>query len=292
MLEALAAAIARATDEWGTHETAVAGLTLLRADGERSPNLVLYNPALCAVVQGRKWTDFGERRVDCGPGEAILVGVQTLGVGRVVEASPERPYLGFVIELDLSTLRAVLEETGLPPASTGEPRGIFPIDLDGPLADGALRLVRLLETPAAVPILRPLIMRELAYWLLTGPHGDELQRIALASAPTRAVVDTLHLLRERFAEPIRVEELARAANLSPSAFHERFKALTATTPLQYQKALRLHEARRLMVATEASVETVAAQVGYESASQFSREYARTFGAPPRKDAARFLSQRD
>ena len=146
------------------------------------------------------------------------------------------------------------------------------------------RSVRLLDTPKAIPTLYPVIMREICYWLLTGPHGGDVARITLANSPSQRVISAMHSLRSRFREPIRIEELAAIARMSPSAFHRQFKALTASTPLQYQKQLRLLEARRLMISSAVNVEAAAFQVGYESPSQFSREYARTFGAPPKRDA--------
>ena len=289
MLGSLVEAVARATEGGGERTafpTAVEGLTLLRADRERSPNLVLYRPSLCVVVQGAKRTAFGELRFDCDAGGALFVGIATAALGRIVQASPTEPYLGLVIELDMATLREVLEEVDVPSAPDDAVRaGVFRVEFEGALADCARRMVSLLDTPRAIPTLAPAIMREIGYWLLTGPHGGEVCRMARLNGPTRAIVDALRILRERFAEPLRVEELARAANMSPSAFHLRFRALTATSPLQYQKSLRLHEARRLLMASEANVETAAFRVGYESPSQFSREYARTFGLPPRRDTA-------
>ena len=290
MLETLVEAVARATAgeaaEGTAYPTAVEGLTLLRADGERSPGLVLYRPCLCVVLQGAKRTAFGDLYLECGPGDAVLVGIATPALGRVVRASPDAPYLGLVIELDLAILREVLEGIDAPaPTDDGTmTAGVFPVRFDGPLVDCARRMVGLLDTPQAIPTLAPAIMREVCYWLLTGPQGGEVCRVARLGGPARAIVDALRTLRERFAEPLRVEELARAAHMSPSAFHLRFRALTATSPLQYQKGLRLHEARRLLMGGEANVETAAFRVGYESPSQFSREYARTFGLPPRRDA--------
>jgi AraC-type DNA-binding domain-containing proteins len=143
--------------------------------------------------------------------------------------------------------------------------------------------VRLLDTPHAIPILAPMIKREICYWLLTGRHGNEVARVVLATSHVHKVVTAIHALRGQFTETVRIEELAAVAQMSPSAFHRQFKALTSMTPLQYQKQLRLLEARNLMVAGIANAEAAAYQVGYESASQFSREYSRMFGAPPRRD---------
>jgi len=295
MLKSLVEAVTRATDgmeESVTYTTVVEGVTLLRSDHERSPNLVIYRPALCVVLQGSKRTLFGDLDFLCLPGEAVLVGVATPGLGRVIQASLSEPYLGIVLEIDMATLREVLEEVEAPAPSDDVVRsGIFRVDFSAELADCALRLLRLADTPRAIPMLAPAIMREICYWLLTGPCAAEVCRLARLSGPTRAIVDSIRVLRERFAEPLRVEELARSANMSPSAFHLRFKALTATSPLQFQKQLRLHEARRLLIAGEANVEAAAFQVGYVSPSQFSREYSRTFWFPPRKDAVLAVASR-
>lgn len=287
MLNALAEAVTHYTD---AHEgsspfpTAVPGLTLLRSDQAKQPHYLVYKPALCIVVQGAKWAMFGDRRLDYRAGQALVVSVEMPALGTVCEASPSEPYLGVIIEFDLSAMREVRDSLETPPTGGGErSRGIFVTDFAGPLADCALRMVRLLDTPAAIPILYPALMREICYWLLSGPHGAEVMSMTLASSHTRCVLDAIHALRDRFSEPVRIEELASVARLSPSAFHRQFKSITSMTPLQYQKQLRLMEARRLMLAEEANVETAACQVGYESASQFSREYSRLFGLPPRRD---------
>ena len=263
----------------------IEGLSILRSDHEKPPNHVIFQPALCIVVQGAKWVMFGDRRFDYRAGQAVVVSVEMPLLGRVAEASPAEPYLGLILEFDPAILREVLEGLGSPPTIGEEPKpGLFVVDLDGPLTDCTLRMVRLIDTPDAVPVLRPLIMREICYWLLTGPHGGEVAAIALANTHPRSILRAIHALRDRFAEPIRVEELAGIARLSASTFHRQFKAITSMTPLQYQKRLRLLEARRLLMAGSANVEAAAFQVGYESPSQFSREYSRMFGAPPRRDA--------
>jgi transcriptional regulator GlxA family with amidase domain len=183
-------------------------------------------------------------------------------------------------------MRDVMATLDEPPQATGVvEHGVFVTDFGGPLAECALRMVRLLTTPRAVPALYPAIMREICYWLLTGPHGADVVAMTLANGHAQQVVDAIHLLRARFAEPVRIEDLARSAQMSSSAFHRTFKALTAMTPLQYQKRMRLLEARELMASEGINVETAAFQVGYQSPSQFSREYARMFGAPPKRDVS-------
>jgi AraC-like DNA-binding protein len=266
--------------------TAIEGLTILRSNHEKRPSHMIFKPALCIVVQGAKWTTFGNKRFEYRAGQALVVSIEMPAFGRVTEASPNEPYLGVIIEFDLAMMRDVIEGLDTrPTASVDVGCGVFVTDFEGPLADCALRMVRLLDTPKAISMLYPAIMREICYWLLTGPHGGEVAKMTLANSHPQRVIRAIHILRDRFAEPIRVDELASIAQMSPSAFHRQFKALTSMTPLQYQKQLRLLEARRLMVSNPVNVETAAFEVGYESPSQFSREYSRMFGTAPRRDVA-------
>ncbi len=265
--------------------TAIPGLAILRSNHPKPAKHMISKPMMCIVAQGAKWAMFGDSELKYSAGQALVVGVETPSIGRVIEASQGEPCLVLAFELDLAIMRSVAEGLDAPPKTSGEPgRGVFVTNFQGPLADCALRLARLLDTPEAIATLHPLIMREICYWLLTGPHGGDVARIALASSPTQPVISAMHNLRSSFRESIRIEELAAIAGISTSAFHRQFKALTSMTPLQYQKQLRLLEARRLMVSRSFNVEAAAFEVGYESASQFSREYARTFGAPPKQDA--------
>lgn len=290
MSDALVEAVTRYTeaqDGESPFVTAIDGLTILRSDHEQRLTHLIVRPALCLVVQGAKWAVFGEQRLDYRVGQALMVSVEMPVFGRVSAASPSEPYLGLIVELDLAIMREVLEGLDTPPAANAAASpGLYVTEIDGPLADCALRVVRLLGTPRAIPLLYPLVMREICYWLLTGPHGGEVAGLALANSHTRRLIDAIHALRDRFAEPVRIEDLARIAHMSASAFHRQFKLITSMTPLQYQKQLRLLEAHRLMVAGAANAETAAYQVGYKSPSQFSRDYARMFGAPPRRDMAR------
>ncbi|QUD87432.1 AraC family transcriptional regulator [Phenylobacterium montanum] len=265
----------------------------MRSDHPKPPNHMLSRPAICIVAQGAKWGTFGDNRLEYRAGQALVIGVETPSVGRVVEASPGEPCLVLAVELDLAIMRSVADGLEAPPKAAGEPnRGVFVTDFQGPLADCALRLVHLLEKPEAISTLYPGVMREICYWLLTGPHGGDLARLALRNSPSQRVIGALHDLRRRFRETVRIEELAEAAHMSASAFHRQFKALTSLTPLQYQKQLRLLEARRLMVARGFNAESAAFEVGYESPSQFSREYARMFGASPRRDLRRLQAMPD
>ena len=235
--------------------TAIDGMIIMRSDHPKPPSHLIQQPSVCVVAQGAKWAMFGGDRLEYRAGQALVIGVDTPSIGRVVEATPGEPCLVLAFALDLATLRSVAEELPAPPRPSGEPgRGVLVTNFAGPLADCALRLVRLLDTPEAIPALRPGIMREVCYWLLTGPQGGEIARLALAGSPARPVMDALGALRERFRRTIRIEELAAIARLSPSAFHRHFRALTGLAPLQYQKRLRLLEARRLMVTGSTNVE--------------------------------------
>jgi AraC-like DNA-binding protein len=289
MLKDLVKAVKRYTDAQAGDSpfaTTIEGVTILRSNHERRPDHRIHKPALCVVVQGAKWAIFGDKRFDYRAGQALVVSVEMPAFGRVAEANPTEPYLGVIIEFDLALMREVMEGLDVPPAPGRDAgSGVFVTDFGGPLTDCTLRMMRLLDTPKTIPILYPGIMREICYWLLTGPHGGEVMNMTLAHGHAQRVISAIHTLRARFAEPVRVEELAAIAQMSPSAFHRQFKAITSMTPLQYQKQLRLLEARRLIVADAANVETAAFEVGYESPSQFSREYSRMFGAPPRRDVS-------
>jgi AraC-like DNA-binding protein len=218
----------------------------------------------------------------------LVVSVEIPALGAVAEASPAKPFLGIILEFDLAIMREVMDSLHPLPILAGNvTQGVSLTGFDGPLSDCVLRLMRLLDTPQAIPVLYPAIMREICYWLLTGPHAGEIIRMTAAKNHPRTVLSAIHYLRDHFAERVSIEELASIAQMSSSAFHRQFKLITSMTPLQYQKQLRLLEARRLMLAEEANVEAAAFQVGYESPSQFSREYSRLFGMSPRRHVASF-----
>ncbi len=289
MPSALANALTRYLDvhagDEGVFATPIDGLVLMRKATGLLPSHAIYRPCLCVVVQGAKQVTFGNEALDYDELQCLIVSVDLPAIGRVTRGSAAEPYLAMVLEFDVQVMRAVMEELDSPPQPDG---GVGPAmfvhTMVAPLTECMLRLIRLLETPQAISVLYPSIMREVCFWLLTGANGGEVCKLALPNSHTRRIVDALHLLRDNFARPIRVEELAAAARMSRSSFHEHFKTLTSMTPLQYQKQLRLLEAWRLMTADGANVSSAAYRVGYESASQFSREYSRMFRAAPKRDA--------
>ncbi|MEY2152644.1 AraC family transcriptional regulator [Rhodanobacter sp. 115] len=269
----------------GPFATAVDGLYLMRATDATLPAPRIYRPALCIVAQGAKQVMLGESTFNYREGQALVIGLELPVLGRVVQASAEQPFLGLNLDLDVQVMRDVLAQLDPPPRPGPDASGVFVGHLGEALSDCVLRLLRLLDTPEAIPVIQPGIMREICYWLLTGPNAGEVCKIALPNGPTERIAGAIHQLREDITRAVRIDALAAAANMSPSTFHQHFKTLTSMTPLQYQKQLRLLEARRLMLAGEANASGAAYQVGYESASQFSREYARMFGTPPKRDVA-------
>ncbi|WP_145636805.1 AraC family transcriptional regulator [Rhizobium sp. ERR 1071] len=269
----------------GLFPTAIEGFNIVRSFQSMMPMRNIYRPSLCVVLEGAKELQFGDERLNYRSMECLVVSVGVPATGQIVAASEETPYVGVVIDFDVATVREVLEQLeALPPQPEVSGPCAFVAKVDQPLADCILRMVRLLATPKAIPILAPSIVREICYWLLSGPHGGEICKLALPESNIERVVRAVSVLHANFAETLRVEELAGIARMSPSSFHQHFKALTAMTPLQFQKQLRLLEARRLMATQAANVAEAAYKVGYESASQFSREYSRTFGVAPKQDA--------
>lgn len=269
------------------YSTAIEGFTILRSDRPKLPSHRLSRPALCITVQGAKWAIVGERRYEYRAGQALVVSVEMPARSAVSAASPTEPFLGIVIEFDLSILHEVAEQlhTRFGSEKIGKVSGVVVIDLSDQLLDCALRSVRLLKLPEAIPLLYPGIMREIYYWVLTAPGGEQLFRTLTNSGHEERLIAAIHALKDSFTEPVRIEKLAAIAGMSRATFHRQFKSVTAMSPLQYQKQLRLLESRRLMLSSSANVEAAAFQVGYESPSQFSREYTRMFGRSPRRDVS-------
>jgi len=284
---ALAAAIERFASEDGIHATAIDNLRFSRLSAPSAPMGGLQEPALCLIAQGSKRTLLGEEVYHYDATRYLLASVDLPITGQVIQATPEQPYLCFVLKLppaDIAALVTQAEEVSapLPPPS----RGIAVSQCDPELLDAALRLVRLLETPRDIPLLAPLIQREIHYRLLRSEQGGMLRHIGVAESQGHRVARAIGWLRQNFHQPLRIDHIARQVHMSPSALHHHFKAVTAMSPLQYQKQLRLQEARRLLLTEVVDAATAGHRVGYESPSQFSREYSRMFGAPPLRDVER------
>ena len=281
----LADVIGRHVSGSGVCTTAMAHVSLIRADQPSTPTPAVYEASLCLIAQGSKRVSIGEHSVVYDAARYLLVSVDLPLVGHVIDASPERPYLCCKIDLDPAMLADLMvEEGGAVPRTDLPVLGVYPADPD--LVDAACRLVRLLDRPQTIGALAPLIEREILYRLVTGPHGPMLRHVATAGSHLNQVSRAIAAIRRGFDRQIRIEEVAAEAGMSPSSLHAHFKAITRMTPLEYQKQLRLQEARRLMLVGGATAGTAGFAVGYESPSQFSREYRRLFGAPPRQDIER------
>ena len=292
----IAALIERFTRSDGAHSTAFEALSLYRFSRPSQPFHGIYQPAFCLIAQGRKLVMLGEELFSYDPTRFLLGSVDLPIVSQIVEATPQTPYLSLQLNINPGEIGAMLAELDLPdaPGAVAEAgvgarapaRGLSVGTVDAALVDAVIRLLRLLEQPQHVAALAPLAVREIYYRLLVGAQGAKLRRIAALGSETQGIGAALNWLKANYAKPFRVDEIAHRAHMSRSGFHLQFKAVTAMTPLQYQKQLRLQEARRLMLSESADAATACYRVGYESASQFSREYRRMFGESPRRDIAR------
>lgn len=272
----------------GHFQTPMAGVHFMRAFQEIPPMRRIYRPSLCVVLKGAKQILFGETTLIYKEMECLVVSVELPASGRMIGASPENPFVGLSIDFDVAMLKEVMQQLANPPrpAPASGPC-VFVGQVDAPLTECVLRLARMAMTPDAASILYPSVMREICYWLLTGPYGTEIAKLTLPDSHTDRVANAIYYLRDNFSQTLRVEQLAEVARMSLSSFHQHFRAMTSMTPVQYQKQLRLLEARRLMVSEAANVSEAAYQVGYESASQFSREYSRAFGVAPKQDVMNY-----
>lgn len=289
----LADRVARNTPTDGMHDCAIPGVSLIRFGNPSQPVPAVYEPSLCIVVQGRKQALLADEIYTYDALNYLVVSMTLPILGQVIEATPERPYLCLKFNIDTALINELQQQVPPPrkdaPAS---PRAMYLARTSAPLLDAVLRVIRLLDTPDEVPVLAPLALREIHYRVLTGELGHRLRELCVIDSQSQRISRAIELLKRRFHEPLRIEELASAAHMSTSALHHRFKAVTAMSPLQFQKQLRLQESRRLMLLEGIDAASAAHRVGYESPSQFTREYRRLFGAPPRQEveAARLATR--
>jgi AraC-like DNA-binding protein len=277
----LADLITRHTSGDGIHPTGISALEFGRSSAVATSLCRINEPMLAIVVQGKKAALLGEETHRYDAGQYLVISVDLPLSGFVTEATPDRPYLGFRLNLDPCQLGDMISQT--PDRKEASVRALFVNNADAPLLDCALRLTRLLDTPQDIPVLAPMVMREIYYRLLTGEQGEAVRQIATSGSNMQRIAQVIQHMKIEFTKPLRIEDLADRAKMSPSSFHAHFKAITTMSPLQYQKQLRLLEARRLMLTEPVNAVMAAEQVGYESSSQFNREYARMFGEPPIRD---------
>ena len=288
--EELVERIARAMREDGTTQP-FQGLHLYRRS---SPLQLLHGvsePSVAVIAQGSKEVLLGENRYRYGPSQYLLATVELPTIRRVLEASKERPYLSLRLELASSLVGEVLVEAGhTSPPGPADVRAIAVSPLDVPLLDAFVRLTRLLDAPAEAPVLLPLITREIIYRLLMGEQGGRLRHLALLGGYTPHIARAVQRLRQDFDQPLRIEQMARELGMSVSGLRQHFKAVTALSPSQFQKQLRLQEARRLMLGEDLDAASAAYRVGYHDASHFNREYKSLFGVPPMRDVQRLREE--
>ncbi len=277
-------------DAHGVATTPVPGVVVLR---ETAPSLLQYaisKPLVALVLQGNKRVSMGERSYDFGAGESLLISNDVPTVSQITRASQAMPYYSLVVELDTALIAGLAGEIGAVPLAVQEPVRVEPTEAE--VADTALRLLRLLDRPRHLAVLGPALLRELHFWLLTGRHGGAIRALGVAGSHAQRIGRAVAILREKYAQPVRIETLADAAGMSVSAFHVHFRRITSLTPLQFQKQLRLIEARRRMLYEGVSISRAADAVGYESVPQFTREYARLFGLPPGRSIRQVRTQTD
>jgi AraC-like DNA-binding protein len=265
-----------------TFVSPLSGLRLLGHPVRTEFEATLYEPVVCVVLRGRKETTFGEHTFDVGAGDCLLVSHDLPVVSRIVEA----PYLALLVDVNLDTLRSLYDELGSAALDKTEARALEVHAAPSPLLDALGRYVAVAESSMDAKVLGPMLAKEVHYRLLTAPFGGMLRSLIRYDSSASAVANAIAQIRQRFRESLVVADLARDIGMSVSAFHRQFKAVTASSPLQYQKDLRLLEARRMLSMGTVSVSTAAYDVGYESPNQFSREYARKFGRSPKNDVAK------
>lgn len=259
------------------------GIYVLRHDAPTQFEASLYRPIVCLILQGGKETTLGDRRFEVAAGHCVVVSHDVPVLARICEASPEFPYLALIIELDLEVLRGLHDRVGGASAAVAPSCCMAVAPVDDATRDVIGRYLDLSADPVAARVLLPLLQQELHFRLLMSPSGTMLRALLQDDSHASHIAQAIHLLRDGFRERLTVADLARRVGMSASAFHKHFKLVTTTTPLQYQKDLRLMEAQHLLRSRGRSVSTAAFEVGYESASQFSREYARKFGWPPSRE---------
>ena len=291
MADTLLAAVRRYVEAYadpaGLAQTPVPGLTTIRSTAPGGLVHAISRPLVCLVLQGSKQVAMGSQTFAFGAGDSLLITADVPTVSQITRASVDAPYLSLVLDLDLAVIADLVVEMGAVPAADGAPVRVEPTDAE--VITAALRLMHLLDRPASVPVLQAQVVREMHYWLLAGRHGAAIRHLSWPDGHVRSVARAVAVLRAEFAKPLPVGRLAAVAGMSPSSFHQHFRAVTSLSPLQFQKQLRLIEARQLMTSEGVSAGAAAFAVGYKSASQFTREYRRMFGLPPAREREAVMS---
>jgi len=288
-LAALRSAVQRHSSRDQSVNTAIPELHLSYFSAPTELTSLVYDPCLCIIAQGAKEVLLSGDSYRLDPAQFLLVSVDLPVDARVIEASSTKPYIGLRISLEARVVGELLADGSAVSSPGPTERGLAVTPVEPQLLNAVTRLVDLLDAPGDIRPLAPLVLREITHRVLTGPQGLRLRQITLSGAPAHRIARAIRWLKDHFSDPMRIEALADQVGMSTSSFHLHFKHVTAMTPLQYQKRMRLQEARYLMLTEKLEAADAAFRVGYESSSQFSREYRRMFGAPPRQDVASVLS---
>jgi len=268
-------------DDFGIAQTSVPGLSLIRATSPSELQYAINRPLVAIVVQGNKRVTMGSETFDFGAGDSLLIAADVPTVSQITRANVGVPYYSLVFELDPAVIEPLAMEMRVVQASVGGPVRVDPTEAE--VAEAAMRLLRVLDRPAALSVLQEQLVRELHFWLLAGRHGSAIRSLGVTDSHAQRIGKAVALIRESYAQPLGVERLAEVAGMSVSSFHQHFRAITSLSPLQFQKQLRLIEARRMMLSEGQPVSNAAYSVGYESVPQFTREYGRLFGVSPVRD---------
>jgi AraC-like DNA-binding protein len=269
--------------EPGRYPTAIEGFMIARRHDAKELENCVYKPLVAVVIQGSKRYVIGSEEYRYGENHCLVIGVDIPSANHVLVASPEKPFLAVTLDLDKYLITQLAAE--IPPSSrfeNGSYKGVAVAEVDPDVLDAFLRLVELLDKPEQIPVLAPMIIREIHYRLLIGPQGERLRMINTLGTQSNQITKSITWLRENYKEALQVDELARKANMATSTFHRHFRQVTTLSPLQFQKRLRLYEAQRLMLTENEDATIAALAVGYESPTQFNREYKRMFGEPPHR----------
>jgi AraC-like DNA-binding protein len=279
--------IERYSQQDGVHPTVIPSLSLIRESMVTEPIARVNETSFCMILQGEKEVWLAEERFRYGPAHYILASADLPVTGQVIKASSESPYLALKLEFTPNQILEVLSDFDIQAGQKkNAKRAMFVSKVEPALFDAAMRLTRLLENPQHIPVLAPLFTKEILYWILQGPHGDSLKQMAIKGSNGDRIRDVIEYIIKNYDTSFKIEELAELANMSVASLHRHFKEVTAMSPIQFQKQLRLQEARTMLMAHSTDIADVAFRVGYESQSQFSREYSRMFGFPPREDINR------
>jgi len=271
----------------GLSATPLPELQIVRADRREARVYTVLRPSLCFILQGAKEVTVGSDVLRYRSQQFLFSSVDLPATGEVLEASPRQPYLGLMLQIEPGVVFELASASGrLERRATSASKPAIFVGSDGAMTDAFMRLLRCAQDPVDARILAPGVIREITYRLVCGPHGDVVSELGIADSQTQRIASAVEWLKRDYARPIRTAELARMARMSVSAFHHHFKKVTTLSPLQYQKRLRLHEARRLLLGDTTSAADAGFRVGYESPSQFNREYRRYFGLPPISDIKR------